>query len=157
VLHRLALVRAKRFRKLFSVGLVAVGMSATAGCAPVGHGGTAATSSAGASGGSPSASPTGPSRGNAAGVSPGGVTTRVDAPADSTEEEYGQACRAAKLWMDQRGGNRQQLVEPYLATLQAPGAAPGPGTYNTPWAQLTPPRQAAVIVAARAAAGNECG
>jgi len=89
-------------------------------------------------------------------VSPGGVTTRVDAPAGSSEEEYGQACHAAKVWMDQRGGDPQQLVEPYLATLQAPGAAPGLGTFNTPWAQLTPSRQAAVIVAARAAAGNEC-
>ncbi len=90
-------------------------------------------------------------------MSAGGVTTRVDAPADSSEEEYGQACRAAKLWMDRRGGDPQRLVEPYLATLQAPGVAPGAGTFNTLWARLTPPRQAAVIVAVRAAAGNECG
>ena len=136
--------------------LVAVGSAATAGCAP-GHHGRPATSSAGRSGGSSSASTTGPSRSNAVGVSPGGVTTRVDAPADSSEEEYGQACHAAKVWMDQRGGDPQQLIEPYLATLQAPGVAPGLGTFNTPWAQLTPTRQAAVIVAARAAAGNQCG
>ncbi len=141
---------------LFSVVMVTVGSTATAGCSPNHQGGTAATSSAGTSG-STSAPPTGPSRANATGVSPGGVTTRVDAPADSSEEEYGQACRAAKLWMDQRGGDRQQLLEPYLATLQAPGVAPGPGTFNTPWVQLTAPRQAAAIVAARAAAGNECG
>ncbi len=149
-------MRAEHFVKLFTVVLVAVGSAATAGCSPSRQGGTAAPQSAGASGGSASAS-AGPSRGNGTGVSPGGVTTRVDAPADSSEEEYGQACRAAKLWMDQRAGDRQQLVEPYLATLQAPGVAPGPGTFNTQWAQLTPPRQAAVIVAARAAAGNECG
>ena len=124
--------------------------AATAGCAPGHQGGRSA-------GGAPSASATGPSRSNAVGVSPGGVTTRVDAPADSSEEEYGQAGRAAKMWMDQRGGDPQQLVEPYLATLQAPGVAPGLGTFNTPWAQLTPTRQAAVIVAARAAAGNQCG
>ena len=31
---------------------------------------------------------------------PRGVTTRVDVPADSTEEEYFQACHAAKEWMD---------------------------------------------------------
>ncbi|HVQ97474.1 MAG TPA: lipoprotein LpqV [Mycobacterium sp.] len=142
-----------------SVAILSVGSAASSGCSPGRHGGTAATSSAATSGapGNPSAPPTGPSRANATGVSPGGVTTRVDAPADSSEEEYGQACRAAKLWMDQRGGDRRQLVEPYLATLQAPGVAPGPGTFNTPWVQLTAPRQAAVIVAVRAAAANECG
>ena len=152
-------MRVNQIAGLFGVVLVAVCSAATAGCSPGHHGGTAATSSAGQSGasGNPSAPPTGPSQSNAIGVSPGGVTTRVDAPADSSEEEYGQACRAAKLWMDQRGGDRRQLVEPYLATLQAPGVAPGPGTFNTPWVQLTAPRQAAVIVAVRAAAANECG
>lgn len=30
------------------------------------------------------------------GVSPDGVTTRVDIPAESTEEQYAQACMAAK-------------------------------------------------------------
>jgi hypothetical protein len=29
-------------------------------------------------------------------MSPGGVTTRIDEPAQSTEEQYGQACLAAK-------------------------------------------------------------
>jgi hypothetical protein len=152
----LASVRGKQLVDLISVVMVAVGSTATAGCSPGHRGGTAATSSAGPSGSS-SAAPGGSSGTSAVGVSPGGVTTRVNAPADSSEEEYGQACRAAKLWMDQRGGDRQQLIEPYLATLQAPGVAPGPGTFNTAWAQLTAPRQAAVIVAARAAAGNECG
>ncbi len=61
------------------------------------------------------------------------------------------------MWMTQHGGDPQTLFEPYLATLQAPGAVPGAATFNTPWAQLTPPRQAAVIVAARAAADDQCG
>ncbi len=142
-------MRGKRLLRQFGVVLIVVGSTATAGCA-AGH------QNGRTSGGSPSASATGPSGSNTVGVSPGGVTTRVDAPAGSSEEEYGQACHAAKVWMDQRGGDPQQLVEPYLATLQAPGAAAGLGTFNTPWAQLTPSRQAAVIVAARAAAGNEC-
>ena len=33
-------------------------------------------------------------------VSPGGVTTAVDAPPAATESEFGQACHAAKMWMD---------------------------------------------------------
>jgi hypothetical protein len=48
------------------------------------------------------------------------------------------------------------LIEAYLAALQAPGAA-GPGTWNTPWGALPLARQAAVIVAAQAAANDECG
>lgn len=89
-------------------------------------------------------------------VSPGGVTTAVGADAQSTEEEYFQACHAAKVWMDGKGGDLKAQVEPYLASLQAPGAAPGPGTYNVAWAELEPARQAAVIVAARAAADELC-
>jgi hypothetical protein len=92
----------------------------------------------------------------AVGVSPAGVTTRVGVPAKSTEGEYFQACHAAHVWMQDRPGNRQALIEPYLATVQAPGAAGG-GTWNTAWKDLTPARQAAVIVAVRAAANGECG
>jgi hypothetical protein len=90
------------------------------------------------------------------GLSPSGVTTRVDAPAQSTEEEYFQACHAAKTWMQDRPGDPQALVEAYLAAVQAPQAT-GAGTWNVPWAWLSPARQAAVIVAARAAAADECG
>jgi hypothetical protein len=90
------------------------------------------------------------------GVSPSGVTTRVDAPAQSTEDEYFQACHAAKTWMQDRPGDPQTLVEAYLAAVQAPQAT-GAGTWNVPWARLSPARQAAVIVAARAAAADECG
>ncbi|MEN4400131.1 lipoprotein LpqV [Mycolicibacterium senegalense] len=89
-------------------------------------------------------------------TSPGGVTTAVGADAQSTEEEYFQACHAAKLWMQDKGGDLKAQIEPYLASVQAPDAAPGPGTYNVPWAQLEPGRQAAVIVAARAAADDLC-
>ncbi len=49
-------------------------------------------------------------------VSPGGVTTAVGAPAESTEEEYFQACQAAKAWMDQQGGDPKSQIEPYLGT-----------------------------------------
>jgi hypothetical protein len=89
-------------------------------------------------------------------VSPGGVTTAVGAPAESTEDEYFQACHTAKLWMDQQGGERKSQIEPYLRTVQSSDSA-GPGTYGTPWSQLAPPRQAAVIVAVQAAADALCG
>jgi hypothetical protein len=90
-------------------------------------------------------------------VSPGGVTTSVGAPAESTEEEYFQACQAAKVWMEQRGGDPMTLIEPYLATVQVPDATPSPATFNAPWSQLSPARQAAVIVAVEAAADQLCG
>ncbi len=89
-------------------------------------------------------------------VSPAGVTTQINVPARSGEEEYFQACHAAKTWMQGRPGDQQALIEAYLAAVQMPGAA-GPGTWNTPWAALPLARQAAVIVAARAAAKDECG
>lgn len=88
-------------------------------------------------------------------VSPTGVTTKINVPAQSTEEEYFQACHAAKAWMQGRQGDRQALIEAYLAAVQAPGAH-GAGTWNTPWAALTLARQAAVIVAAQAAGNGEC-
>ncbi|WP_422223622.1 lipoprotein LpqV [Mycobacterium sp.] len=62
------------------------------------------------------------------GVSPSGVTTRVDAPAQSTEDEYFQACHAAKTWMQDRPRDSQALVEAYQAAVQAPhatGVVPG--------------------------------
>jgi Putative lipoprotein LpqV len=89
-------------------------------------------------------------------VSPGGVTTGVGAPADSTEDEYFQACMAAKTWMEQQGSDPKSQIEPYLKTLQS-SDAPGPSTFNTPWSQLSPGRQAAVIVAVQAAADALCG
>lgn len=92
----------------------------------------------------------------AVGVSPNGVTTAVGTPAESTENEYFQACHAAKVWMTEQGGDQKAQFEPYLASVQS-SDAPGPGTFNTPWSQLAPSRQAAVIVAAEAAADDLCG
>jgi hypothetical protein len=84
------------------------------------------------------------------------VTTSVEAGAESLEEEYFQACHAARVWMDARGGDAKALIEPYLADIQSTDSA-GPGTFSTPWSQLTPGRQAAVIVAVKAAADALCG
>ena len=99
--------------------------------------------------------PQGPTPPDAVGVSPGGVTTRVDVPSDATESQYGQACHTAKLWMNQQGGDPKSLVEPYLQTLQAAGAS-GPGSFDMPWAQLTPAQQAGVIIAVTGAANGDC-
>lgn len=100
--------------------------------------------------------PAEPTPPEAVGVSPGGVTTKVDVPADATESQYGQACRAAKLWMEGQQGDPQTLAEAYLKVLQAPGAV-GPGTFDTTWAQLTPAQQAGVVMAVNGAANDECG
>lgn len=89
-------------------------------------------------------------------VSPGGVTTGVGAPADATESGYGQACLAARAWLDGQQGEPATLVEAYLQTVQAPGAV-GPGSLNMAWADLSPGQQAAVIMAANAASRAECG
>ncbi len=89
-------------------------------------------------------------------ISPDGVTTAVGAPADSTEDEYFKACKTARDWMQQQGGDAKSQLEPYLKSVQT-SDAPGPGTFGTPWSQLPPPRQAAVIVAAQAAADALCG
>jgi hypothetical protein len=97
-----------------------------------------------------------PAKPGAVEVSPGGVTTKVDVPADATESQYGQACHAAKVWMDGQQTDQKTLVEPYLKLVQAPDFV-GPGNFNTPWAQLTPAQQAGVIVAVEAAANGDCG
>ncbi|MGX9787465.1 lipoprotein LpqV [Mycobacterium sp. MMS18-G62] len=97
-----------------------------------------------------------PAKPGAVEVSPGGVTTKVDVPADATEEQYGQACHAAKVWMDGQQVDPKTLVEPYLKIIQAPDFT-GPGNFNTPWAQLTPAQQAGAIMAVEGAANAECG
>ena len=89
-------------------------------------------------------------------LSPAGVTTKINVPARSTEDEYFQACHAATTWMQGKQGDRQSLIEAYMAAVQAPVVS-GAGTWNTPWAALPLARQAAVIVAAKAAADDECG
>jgi hypothetical protein len=89
-------------------------------------------------------------------VSPGGVTTAVGAPASSTEDEYFKACESARAWMAQQGGDPNAQFEPYLRSVQS-SDAPSPGTFGEPWSRLAPERQAAVIVAAQAAADALCG
>jgi putative lipoprotein LpqV len=96
-----------------------------------------------------------PAQPGAVGVSPGGVTTRVDVPADATESQYGQACHAAKVWMDTQQVEPKTLVEPYLKIVQAPDFV-GPGNFNTPWANLTPAQQAGVVIAVTGAANGDC-
>ncbi len=77
-------------------------------------------------------------------------------PADSTEEEYFQACHAAKVWMEAQPRTGESLFEPYLAMVQASPTGTA-GSWNARWSELTLARQAAVITAARAAANDECG
>ncbi|WP_196772990.1 lipoprotein LpqV [Mycobacterium asiaticum] len=140
----------RRVTVLFWLLLVPPSLWVVAGCSEGGKGGSATSSSARSSGGGGSL-PAG-----AIGVSPGGVTTRVDAPAESTEEEYFQACHAAKEWMDGQGSTGEALIEPYLKMVQAAGSGVA-GSWNQRWADLSPARQAAVIVAAQAAANQQCG
>jgi hypothetical protein len=99
--------------------------------------------------------PAQPAEPGAIGVSPGGVTTKVDVPADATESQYGQACHAAKVWMDGQHADPKTLLEPYLKMIQAPEFT-GPGTFNTTWASLTPAQQAGALLAATAASNGEC-
>ena len=131
----------------------AAAIVAIAGCSSTGEGGP--SSSAPATTTATSSETHTPAPG-ATVVSPGGVTTAVGADAESTEEEYSQACQAAKAWIDQQGGDRKSQIEPFLKTIQDPNTPPGPATYNTPWAQLSPARQAAVIVAVEAGADSLC-
>ncbi|MEZ0342964.1 lipoprotein LpqV [Mycobacterium sp. pV006] len=104
----------------------------------------------------PTTTTSSPAASSAPGVSPDGVTTAVAAPADSTEDDYFQACRAAKTWMQERGGDPAAQVEPYLKTLQQGGPV-GKGLFEKPWPELTPGQQSAVIVAVEAAADDLCG
>lgn len=140
-----------RFSPLCAVAAAAI--VAIAGCSSGGEGGP--TSAAPTTTTATSSETHTPAPG-AIEVSPGGVTTAVGADAESTEEEYSQACQAAKAWIDQQGGDRKSQIEPFLKTVQDPNTPPGPATYNTPWAQLSPARQAAVIVAVQAGADSLC-
>lgn len=88
-------------------------------------------------------------------MSPGGVTTEIDVPAQSTEEEYAQACLAAKDWMTSRGGDPNSMVETYLKQLQSSSES-GPATFRSTWAELDDAHRAAVIIAVRAAADGGC-
>jgi len=116
----------------------------------------------GPGGKAPAAAPAAPAEQPAAaagspaiGVSPGGVTTRIDEPAQSTEEQYGQACLTTRGWMDARGGDPHDLIEPYLQELQTSKES-SPSTFKKTWAELSSAQQAAVIIAVRAAADGGC-
>ena len=119
------------------------------GCSSGGGGGADQAPSA-----SPAAPPA-PSNGGPIGMSPGGVTTRIEEPAQSTEEQYGQSCLAAKEWMTGKGGDPHILVEPLLQEVQASQDS-GRVTFRKTWAELSTAQQAAVIVAVRAAADGGC-
>jgi len=137
--------------QFLSVALVTAGMcAAVAGCGTTQHP-APSSSSATTSAGTVTPAPSAP-----AGVSPGGVTTKVDVPSAATESQFGQACHAAVEWMQAQHADPATLVEPYLKTLQQPSAA-GPGTFDRPWAALTPAQQAGAIMAAEQAARGECG
>lgn len=137
-------------------GAIAIAAAATTlltGCSSGGGGGASKAPSA-----SPSASaaaPEAPSAGGPIGLSPGGVTTRIDEPAQSTEEQYAQSCLASKDWMTAKGGDPHDQVEPLLKELQD-SKEPGPMTFKKTWAELSTAQQAAVIVAVRAAADGGC-
>lgn len=103
----------------------------------------------------PAGQPGGQPDGQTIGISPGGVTTRVDEPAQSTEEQYAQACLTAKEWMDAKGGDPNDLVEPYLQEIQASNEA-GRATFMTTWPDLSAAQQAGVILAVQAAANGGC-
>jgi Putative lipoprotein LpqV len=130
-----------------------IGSSGAVGCSHDAGSGKPTSSSAPSSSvpSSTAAAPPG-----AIGLSPAGVTTRVDVPANSTEEEYFQACHAAKLWMEAQPKTGGPAFEPYLAMVQASPSGTA-GSWNVRWADLTLARQAAVITAAQAAANEECG
>jgi hypothetical protein len=135
------------------VAAALTGASGLAACGHAPHSGTATSSPAPQSTVARGASSAPP---GAIGLSPAGVTTRVDVPAESTEEQYYQACHAAKVWMEAQPKTGQSLFETYLAMVQASPSGTA-GSWNARWAELTLARQAAVITAARAAANDECG
>ena len=142
-----------RDRALFGAAAIcALAATLLTGCSSGGSGADKAPSAA------PSAAPAAPeaaSGGGPIGMSPGGVTTRIDEPAQSTEEQYGQACLAAKDWMTAKGGDVHDLVEPLLQEVQT-GTDTSPVTFRKTWPELSTAQQAAVIVAVRAAADGGC-
>ena len=136
-----------------SAAALAVVATLLAGCSS--GGGEKAEKAPSAAPSASEAQPGGPAAGGPIGVSPGGVTTRIDEPAQSTEEQYGQSCLASKDWMTAKGGDLHDQVEPLLKEVQA-GKEPSPVTFKKTWAELSSAQQAAVIIAVRAAADGGC-
>lgn len=139
------------YRRQFSAALLVSAAATTlTGCSAEGGSGANPPDPAPAAG-----QPNGASGQQPVGVSPDGVTTRIDVPAQSTEEQYAQACLAAKEWITAKGGDPHTIVEPYLKELQA-SAMSGPATFKKTWAELSDAQRAAVIVAVQAAADGGC-
>lgn len=140
-------MQSTRYRRLTAAAL-ALGLALT-GCSAAGKKGAPAQSLP--PDGQPAAQPgDGP-----IGLSPDGVTTRVNVPAQSTEEQYAQACLAAKDWIGAKGGDPHTLVEPYLKEIQTTTQS-GRATFGKPWAELTDAQRAGVIIAVNAAADGGC-
>lgn len=144
-------MRKNSFGRYSSIAVCVIALaSATVGCSSESHdtapSSTTTTQHAG-SGKAP-----GP---DAIEISPGGVTTMVNVPAESTEEQYAQACRAAKEWMESQGGDPHGQIEPLLKNVQA-STVPSPVTFNSVWTKLSTAQQSAVIVAVRAASDGGC-
>src|ERR1700752_720170 len=101
---------------LWGAVVVAASLLAVSGCS---HG--AQNAKITASSARPSDIPHGPTEAppGTIGLSPTGVTTRIDVPADSTEEEYFQACHAAKIWMEAQPRASASLFAGHLAMVQA--------------------------------------
>lgn len=141
-------------RPIAAAAVLAAAVATLAGCS--GKSGTGSDTGATSVSPAPSAEqPVEPSGTGEIAMSPGGVTTKIDVPAQSTEEQYAQACLATKDWMAAKGGDPHGLVEPYLKELQTT-AGPGPSTFRKTWAELSDPQRAAVIIAVRAAADGGC-
>ena len=143
-----------RDRALFSAAAIcAVVATLLTGCSSGARGGANRAPSAAPS--ASAAAPEAPSGSGPIGMSSGGVTTRIDEPAQSTEEQYGQSCLGAKDWMTTKGGDPHDLVEPLLKEVQS-AKDPSPVTFKKTWAELSTAQQAAVIIAVRAAADGGC-
>jgi len=137
-------------RQVTAALLVSAAATALTGCSAGGGSGGNSPDPAPAAG-----QPNGASGEQPIGMSPDGVTTRIDVPAQSTEEQYAQACMATREWMTAKGGDPQSMVEPFLKELQS-STSTGPATFNTAWAELSTAQQAAVIIAVQAAADGGC-
>lgn len=143
-----------RDRALFGAAAsLAVAAILLTGCSASGEkkDSAAAPSASEAQPSSAEASPGGPP----IGLSPAGVTTRIDEPAQSTEEQYGQSCLAAKDLLTAKGGNPHDQVEPLLKDVQG-SKDPSQITFQKTWTELSTAQQSAVIIAVKAAADGGC-
>lgn len=138
------------------VGVAAVSaMAVFTGCSTGGVDGNGAHKASEAAAQPSAGQSAAPSGNQAVGLSPEGVTTRIDEPAQSTEEQYAQSCLAAKDWITAKGGDPHSHVEPLLKDVQG-STESSPVTFRKTWSELSAPQQAAVIIAVNAAADGGC-